>query len=219
MDCGLDIAIEVVREPGCLAGIVTGWQELARDALEANPLYEPRSLLPASQASADDAFECCLVWARDPERSDVSARLAALFPFRRAKRYRGFPASALRSWTHPSWAWQPCTPLVRAEGAHRYVAALLDWLEREGAAVVEFSHVPREGRFSDVLADALREHRCTVYAEELQAPAGAERAGLRNVGVGLGAIGEMWVSMLPLLDRTRRRIGVAWRSDSRALAA
>jgi len=218
-DSALDIAVEVVRDRADLARIVPQWQELAGQALEPNPLYEPWMMLPALEAPGGGELHCCLLWARDPERSDLPARLGGLFPFRREKGYRGLPASALRSWSHPSWAWELCTPLVSAEGAQQYVSALLEWLKRDGAAVIEFRHVPRDGGFSAVLAAALCEHDSTVYGEDVAAPAWAGGVGMRNLVLGIGTLGEMWVSMLPILNRTKRRLAGASRSDSRALAA
>jgi hypothetical protein len=218
-DSALDIAVEVVRDRASLARIITQWEELAGDALEANPLYEPWMMLPALEAPAEGDFHCCLAWVRDPERSDLPAKLGGLFPFRRERRYRGFPASVLRSWSHPSWAWELCTPLVRTEGAQLYVAALLDWLERDGAAVVELRHVPRDGAFSGVLAEVLRNHNSTLFADDVAAPDYAGGLGMRNLVIGMGTLGEMWVSMLPLLYRTKRRIAVSSRSGTRAVTA
>jgi hypothetical protein len=218
-DSSLDIAVEVVRDQASLARVIAQWEELAADALEPNPLYEPWMMLPALEAPGEGDFHCCLLWVRDPERSDVPAKLGGLFPFRRERGYKGFPAGALRSWSHPSWAWELCTPLVRAEGAPQYVATLLDWLEREGAAVVEFRHLPREGGFSAVLAEVTREHDSTLFAEDVAAPVWTGGLGMRNLVIGIGTLGEMWVSMLPLLNRTKRRIAAASRSDPPAVTA
>ena len=218
-DPALDIAVELVRDRASLGRIIAQWEDLVGHALEPNPLYEPWMMLPALDTPGDGDFHCCLLWVRDPERSDLPAKLGGLFPFRRARAYKGFPASALRSWSHPSWAWELCTPLVRTEGAQQYLAALLDWLERDGAAVIEFRHMPRDGAFSGVLADALRDHKSTLFAHDVAAPAWAGGLGMRNLAIGIGTLGEMWVSMLPLLNRTKRRIAAASRSDSPAVSA
>jgi len=217
-DSVLDIAVEVVRDWAGLARIVAQWEELASHALEPNPRYEPSMMLPALKGADEGDFHCCLAWARDPERSDLPAMLGGVFPFRRGRSYMGFPVSALRSWSHRSWAWELCTPLVRAEGAQRYVVALLDRLERDGTAVIEFRHMPRGGAFSAVLAEALRERDATPFADE-HAPAWTGDLGMRTLTIGMGTLGEMWVSMLPLLNRTRRRIAARSRSDSPALPA
>jgi hypothetical protein len=212
-DSVIDVAVELVRDRAGLARFIPQWEDLAAHALEPNPLYEPCMLLPALDAPGED-FHCCLIWVRDPERSDLPAKLGGLFPFRREKRYRGFPARALRPWTHPSWAWELCTPLVRAQGAQRYVATLLERIERDGAAVVEFHHVACNGGVSGVLADVLREHKSTVFSHDVPGPSGFDGPRVRKIVIGIGAVGEMWVSMLPLLNWTKRRVAIRSRGAS-----
>lgn len=192
-DPALDMAVQLVCDRADLLPILSQWDELARHALESNPLYEPGMMLPALEGAGAGELQCFLLWERDPERSDVPARLSGLFPFRREKRYRGLPAATLRSWSHPSWAWQTGTPLVHADGAQRTVAALLDGLARARAAVIEFRDLAFDSAFRSVLADALREHASTPFVEA------------QDVVVGIGALGEIWVSMLPLLGRRRGR--------------
>ena len=155
--------------------------------------------LAVLEAVRAGGLRCCLSWARDPERSDLPAALGGLFTLRRE---RG-------AWGFPSWIVQ--TSLVSADGAQRHVAALLDWLERSGATMVEFRQVPSEGRLNDALADVLRERDAMVYARDV---AGAGGVGLRNLLIALGAVGAMWVSMLPLLDRAKRRLGTRSRTHA-----
>jgi len=212
-DPALDVAVEVVRNRASLGRIVSQWQDLARHALEPNPLYEPDTLLPQFHAADDADLHCYVAWARDPERSDLPAYLGGLFPFRRSRSLWG-----LSSWTLGK-------PLVRAEGAQRHLAALLHALERNGVGVVEFRNLPRGGGLSDLLAEVLRDHKSTLFAYDVPAPQSvaqsvaqsADQRGLRNLVIGLGAMGEMWVSMLPLLNWTRQRIASASRSDSSAV--
>jgi hypothetical protein len=204
-DPALDVAVEAVRDWASLVRISAQWEELARHALEPDALHDAALTLP--EAPDECGFLCCLSWARDPERSDLPATLGGAFLLRRGR----------SSWRFPAWTLQ--APLVRAEGAQRHLAALLDWLKRGGATLVEFRHVPREGRMHEVLAEVLRERDCAVYGCDVQAPSGVASPGLRNLVVGLGALGEMWVSMLPLLDRAKRRIAAASRAESPAVAA
>jgi hypothetical protein len=205
-DPALDVAIESVRDRASLARISAHWEELVRHALEPNALHDA-ALTPAlPEAPGESGFLCCLSWARDPERSDLPATLGGVFLLRRAR----------SSWSFPAWTLY--APLVRAEGARRHLAALLDWLKRGGATVVEFRHVPREGRMHEVLAEVLRERDCVVCGYDVPAPGGVASPGLRNLVVGLGALGEMWVSMLPLLDRAKRRLAAS-RAESPAVAA
>jgi hypothetical protein len=207
VDPALDIAVEAVRGRASLARIAAQWDDLARHALDPDALDDTTLTLALMDAAGKGGFHCCLSWARDPERSDLPATLGGMFPLRRAR----------SSWGFASWILH--APLVRAEGAQRHLAALLDWLKRGGATVVEFRHVPREGRMNDVLAEVLRERDCTVYGCDVPVPGGLASPGLRNLLVGLGALGEMWVSMLPLLDRAKRRIAATSRAEPPAVAA
>jgi hypothetical protein len=200
-DSALDIAVEAVRDRASLVRISAQWDELARQALEPSALHAPAMTLAALEA----ADQCCLSWARDPERSDLSATLGGLFPIRRQRSAWGFQS------------WIVHAPLVGAEGARRHLAALLDWLKRSGAMVVEFRRVPREGRLNDALAEVLREHHSTVYACDIPAPGGVDGSDLRNLVIGLGAVGRMGVAMLPLLERAKRRMAHASRSASPAV--
>jgi hypothetical protein len=206
-DSTLDVAVEAVRDRASLARICAQWEELSRHALEPDPLHDPAVTLASLGTAGEGGFRCCLSWARDPERSDLPATLGGLFTLRRGRSSWGFPC------------WIVHAPLVSAEGAQRHLAALLHWLRRSGATVVEFRQVLREGRLHDALAHVLREHDSTAYAYEVAAPGGVVGPGPRNVVIGLGTVGEIWVSMLPLLDRAKRRIAAARRSESRAVAA
>jgi hypothetical protein len=198
-DSALDVAVEAVRDRAGLARISAQWDDLARHALEPDAHHETALALALLDAAGERGFHCCLSWARDPERSELPATLGGMFPLRRAR----------SSWGFPSWTLH--APLVRAEGAPRHVVALLDWLRRDGATVVEFRHVPREGRMNEVLAEALRDHDSAVYARDVPVPAGIDACGVRNLVIGLGPLGEMWVAMLTLLERAKRRIAAAWR--------
>ena len=206
-DPALDVAVEPVRDRASLMRISAQWEELVRHALEPSALHDAALTLDWPEAPGGRGFLCCLSWARDPERSDLPATLGGAFLLRRSR----------SPWRVPAWTVH--APLVRAEGAKRHLAALLHWLKRGGATVVEFRHVPREGRMNEVLAEVLREHDCAVHGCDVPAPAGVASPGLRNLVVGLGALGEMWVSMLPLLERAKRRIAAASRAESPAVAA
>jgi CelD/BcsL family acetyltransferase involved in cellulose biosynthesis len=145
--------VALVRDPGVLRGLVAQWEDLAQHALEPNPLYEHWMLLPALAGTGDDF--CCLL-VRDGERLD------GLFPLKRIQRLSGLPAGGYSSWCHRSWMLG--TPLVRATVAQSALAAALDCLAHDGAAAVEFCHVPCDGPFHAALADALRERKATVVA-------------------------------------------------------
>lgn len=188
----LDVAVQVVVEREALLPILASWAALVPQALDPNPLHQPGALLAALEADGARALRCILVWERDPELSDQPARLNGLFPFRRERRWRGFPAATLRSLA---------PPLLRGEGAQRTVAILLKALAHAGIAIVEFLELARDGAFHSALADALREHRSMPLVEAAAAPV----PGMQNVIIGMGAVGELWVSMQPLLARHRGR--------------
>lgn len=207
VDSALDIAVEAVRDRASLVRITAQWQDLTRRTLEPDARHDPAMALALLEAAGEGGFPCCLSWARDPERSDLPATLGGVFPFRRGR----------SSWGFQSWILY--APLVSAEGARRHLAALLDWLKRSGVTVVELRHVPREGALIAALADLLRERDTTVYARDVPAPGDVGGPGLRTLVIGLNTLGEMWVSMLPLLERAKRRLAPASRAVSPAAAA
>lgn len=157
MNAKADVEVSVAREAAALAALTPEWEDLARNALDPNPLYEPWMMLPALAAAEEsDAFSCVLV-----RRGE---RLEAMFPFQRVRRFKGLAPRTLTSWSHPSWML--CTPLVRPESARESVTALFDWFARENEPIAEFRYLPSDGRFYGVLADALRERRALAVATE-----------------------------------------------------
>ena len=122
-----------------MGAIVPAWENLAANALEANPFYEPWILLPALRAQGGDV-ECVTVW--------QDATLIGLFPFERRASFRRLPVATLTSWRHS--AYLLCTPLVRADAAHIALHALLRWAMDE-ASVLELLYLPASGAFDDAL--------------------------------------------------------------------
>ena len=123
-----------------MGAIVPAWEELAANALEANPFYEPWILLPALWAKGEEGFECVSVW--------DDGKLIGLFPFERRASFKRLPVATLTSWRHS--AYLLCTPLVRAAAAHTALRALLRWAVDQ-AAVLEFLYLPAAGAFDDAL--------------------------------------------------------------------
>jgi CelD/BcsL family acetyltransferase involved in cellulose biosynthesis len=131
----------VLRERQALAAIVPAWEDLAANALEANPFYEPWILLPALQAQGEgEDFRCISIW--------DEGRLIGLFPFERSRRFKGLPVTTLTSWRHS--AYLLCTPLVRADAAAECLRTLVQWAVSE-ASVLEMLYVPASGPFDDAL--------------------------------------------------------------------
>src|SRR5258706_1047910 len=137
-------AVEILRDPAALGHLIPHWADLAANALEPNPFYEHWMLLPALECFAKrDEVEVFALW-RD-------GRLAALFPFQRARRYKGLPVRALGAWRDRHCLLS--TPLFRAEGAVEPCADLLGWLRAE-APLLELSYIPADGPFHQALQRA-----------------------------------------------------------------
>src|SRR5258708_27460597 len=136
--------VEILEDPVALARLIPQWEALAANALEPNPFYERCLPLPALECFAKRGEAGIFVlW--------TGARLAALFPFQRARRYRGLPVGALSAWRHRHCLL--CTPLVRAEGAEETLAALLGGLRRE-APLLELNYIRADGPFHQALKRA-----------------------------------------------------------------
>jgi CelD/BcsL family acetyltransferase involved in cellulose biosynthesis len=137
------LTVTVAHGHGDLARIVPQLEELALEALEPNPFYEPWMLLPALRAYAGgQELRIVLVWAGE--------RLVGLFPFERRRGYKGLPAGALVSWRHRHCLL--CTPLVRADSARQCLEALFGALD---ASLIEFSYLPAGEPFHRALIEAL----------------------------------------------------------------
>lgn len=139
------LTISVARDRAALEAIVPAWEELAAQACEPNPFYEPWFLLPALRARGDEGLRCVLVW--------HGARLVGLFPFERRRKFRGMPVATLRSWRHS--AHLLCTPLVDAKASVETIRAMMQWAASE-ASVLELVYLPATGPFDDALRGAAR---------------------------------------------------------------
>src|SRR5438309_8492344 len=102
------LKITELRDAAALAALVPEWENLAANALEPNPAYEPWMLLPALEA-----FGC------GQDLRFVAAyhggELAGFFPLKAESRFRGLLLRTLASWRHPHCML--CVPLVRANVA------------------------------------------------------------------------------------------------------
>lgn len=142
------IVVEVHTDAAGLRALVPAWEQLAADALEPNPYYEHWMLLPALEAYGERDFRCVAVW--------DNGTLAALFPMRLQRPWRGLPLGALRAYRHRNMLL--CTPLVRARNVAQAPAKYIAVLLQQGLApVVEFDWIPAGGRFFGELVDALTE--------------------------------------------------------------
>ncbi|HXU42955.1 MAG TPA: GNAT family N-acetyltransferase [Burkholderiales bacterium] len=139
--------VKVLTGLEAMAAIVPAWEDMAAAAIEPNPFYEPWMLLPALELfGLGRGFRLVTVWNGE--------RLDAVTPLERTATFKGLPLPALSSWRHRHCLL--CTPLVRADGAAETLAALIEWLPKEGASLVGLQYIPAEGRFNRALADALK---------------------------------------------------------------
>jgi CelD/BcsL family acetyltransferase involved in cellulose biosynthesis len=145
------LSVVVVEDPDVLEDYVQAWEDLAEEALEVNPFYEPWMLMPALRALATGK-DLRVVLVLTIDRGEPV--LCGVFPLERKERYKRLPVAVLSLWQHLYCAL--CTPLIRASCARQCLEVFLDWLACEaGCPLMEFNFVPGEGPFHDLLNDCL----------------------------------------------------------------
>ncbi|HKY04188.1 MAG TPA: GNAT family N-acetyltransferase [Blastocatellia bacterium] len=152
------LSVVVIQSADDLAEWRAAWEDLARATIESNVFYEPWMLLPALRLFGQGSrIEIVLVTAPDPLRPHGSPILCGLFPLERKRHYRSFPVTTLRLWKYIHCYL--CTPLVRAGYERECIEALFGWLDKgdSKAGLMEFNHVPGEGKFYHLLVDHLHE--------------------------------------------------------------
>jgi hypothetical protein len=153
---GHSTSVVVVRDPASLAAFVPAWEELASAALEPNVFYEHWMLLPALQAfAAGEDIVFVLVLIHDGD--EAPAKLGAMFPLRRLRKYKALRVTAFRLWRHVHCYL--ATPLIRADAARECLAEFFRWLRtcEESPGLVEFSRIRGDGCFHRALIDASNE--------------------------------------------------------------
>src|SRR5581483_11410007 len=133
--------VELLTRPEELAALVADWESLAAEAAQPNPFYEHWMLLPALAAFGAGELRCFAVW--------QDGVLAALFPMRFQRRYRGLPVGVLSTWRHRNMMIG--TPLVREKTAAQCIAA---FMAAAPAPLVEFELLPTDGPFYAALTEA-----------------------------------------------------------------
>jgi CelD/BcsL family acetyltransferase involved in cellulose biosynthesis len=170
----------VVENPAELGEHAVAWQELAGDALEANPFHEPWMLRPAIEAFGGDAqLRVVLAYARTTHLSLPSRSRSALcgvFPLELRTHYRGLPLRHLAFWRHLHCFLG--TPLLRRSSARDCLEAFFDWLGRDplGASALEWELLGADGAFIRLLQNALRAKACASFVRET-----SSRATLRRL--------------------------------------
>jgi len=134
-----------------LEDYVQAWEDLAADALEPNPFYEPWMLMPALAGLAKGSDVGVVLVLTVDQGEPV---LCGVFPLERRARYKGLPVAAFSMWRHIYCAL--CTPLIRRGSERECLDAFLDWLDAErGCALMDFNLVSGEGPFHNLLNDCL----------------------------------------------------------------
>jgi CelD/BcsL family acetyltransferase involved in cellulose biosynthesis len=117
-------------------------------------------------------------------------------------RFRNLPIRALRLWQHLHCFL--CTPLVRAEGAGKTLAALLEWAATSaGAAVVDFSPVGGDGPFHRLLV----EHCAETGAKSRITSRSVRALWKRRENIEVYLRGTLSGGILKEYRRQRRRLG------------
>lgn len=143
------------------------WEQLAENALEPNPFYEPWMLLPALKSlAANSAVKLVFVYVSNGERKV----LCGLFPLELHDGYKGLgtrlPLKTLSLWKH-KYCYL-CTPLIHKDYAHQCLNAFFEWLA-EGdhrAPLAEFGYVPGEGPFHQLLVECINERAAFSFTVE-----------------------------------------------------
>jgi len=141
-----DLQAEVITDWSRLEALEQDWQDLASDAAEANPFYEPWMLLPALRAYGPGARLEVLVASTTHRGRRL---LCGLFPI-------SYRRGRAELWKHRSCYLS--TPLLRKGFAQAAMRCFFDHLERR-AGLVRLEDVPGEGPFHLQLVDELN-RRC-----------------------------------------------------------
>jgi CelD/BcsL family acetyltransferase involved in cellulose biosynthesis len=158
------LTITVERTVDALAAHTAAWEELAANAADPNPFYEPYALLASLRLLPDAKdVEVVLVWAANPLPKQP-AFLVGLFPLVRRTRYKGLPLVTLSTWKH---LYQYLgTPLVRHDRAAEVLDAFFAWArDAAGGALVEWRTIRSDGAFRHALTDALARNGLTSFVE------------------------------------------------------
>lgn len=168
---GHRMSVVAIEDLDVLEDYVQAWEDLAEEALEVNPFYEPWMLMPALRGLATGK-NVRVVLVLTIDRGEPV--LCGVFPLERRARYKGLPVAGLNLWQH---LYCPlCTPLIRASCARECLDAFLDWLAGEaGCPLMEFNLVSGDGPFDELLNDCLTKRGnsslvCESYTRALFRP-------------------------------------------------
>ncbi len=167
------IRLDEIDEPGR-----ERWRDLARQAVEPNPFFEPEFVLPAAGVLAGDP--AMLV------SEDRSGDWTGAMPLVHARGWRGVPARGHSSWRHDYSFFG--APLIRAGDEERVCA---EWLSGEELRLRPFlglDLLDGDGPIHDALVDrASSLGRNPVTFEEHDRAALRRRAGDSRLSLGLSS--------------------------------
>lgn len=160
-----DLWIEVLTDIEAVAEHCAAWQDLAANAAEPNPFYEPWMFLPAWEAFGNLAtgLRCALIWDRSPD-SPQPAILVGFAPLKPLRGFGGLPVRLQKMWQHDFCYL--CAPLVRRGVEQEVLNALLDWAAEDRQGLLELRHVPNEGPLAQTMLDVTNQRGSHVHVVE-----------------------------------------------------
>lgn len=208
--------VVVVSDPAELAGYTELWEELAANAVEPNPYYEPWMLLPALSAfGAGEKLRIALVLSqpKGPPRKGLESVMIGLFPLHIAGPSRYLPMTRLRMWRH-DYSFL-CAPLVHSDYGRETVLSFFDWFaeQTEVSGPLDLERLPGDGQLHQLLLDevarrgwvsevrdrftrAVLRPNCSADDYISRALSGKKRKELRRQSRKLGEVGPVEFSSL-----------------------
>lgn len=175
------MSVVVIEDFNALEDYLQAWEDLAANALEPNPFYEPWMLMPALRAfTTGKHVRVVLVL----DFKQGVPFLCGVFPLERKTRYKKLPVAAYSMWQHLYCAL--CTPLIRTGSERECLNAFLDWLASErDCALIEFNQVPGDGPVRRLFDDCLSERKahtliCESHSRAMFRPAESADQYLRS---------------------------------------
>ncbi len=150
-----------------LEAFIEPWEDLAANALEPNPSYEWRMLIPAMRHQLPGSdVRVAMLFAADAPPLDKGA-LCGIFPLEVRKRHSGLPARVIRFWNHIYSV--SATPLLRRDCAQACLRAFFEWsyLTQPAHTLVYITDIRADGKFLQVLTAAMNEGRLGHLFEDI----------------------------------------------------
>jgi CelD/BcsL family acetyltransferase involved in cellulose biosynthesis len=125
------LSVDIVSLDAIDDALLSAWRELAADAVEPNPFFDPQLLVPAVRwLPGGKDVRLLTVWRNE--------RMVLAMPVARG-RYRRVPLAALSTWKHPYCYLG--TPLVRPGELDEAPAAALQSMRRGGPGLLALEQV------------------------------------------------------------------------------